>query len=85
MNLNVASVKSECEATKPCGLPQLPGMSGNVLAVLLLTWASLVVPNRAHASASHLSGQTAPYLKRAISQPVDWYPWGAEAFKRARE
>jgi uncharacterized protein YyaL (SSP411 family) len=39
----------------------------------------------AQGSRNHLSGETAPYLKRAVFQPVDWYPWGAEAFRRARE
>ena len=34
---------------------------------------------------NHLSGESSPYLKRAISQPVDWYPWGAAAFGRAKE
>ena len=34
---------------------------------------------------NHLRGQGSPYLKRAASQPVDWYPWGAEAFRRARQ
>ena len=60
-------------------------MCRNVLALLLLTWTSLVVSDGAQASPNHLSGQAAPYLNRAISQPVDWYPWGAEAFERARE
>jgi len=66
-------------------LSQLPSMCRNVLALLLLTWTSLVVSDGAQASPNHLSGQAAPYLNRAISQPVDWYPWGAEAFERARE
>src|SRR4029077_18224377 len=34
---------------------------------------------------NHLSGESSPYLKRAIAQPVDWYPWGAAAFGRAKE
>jgi uncharacterized protein YyaL (SSP411 family) len=34
---------------------------------------------------NHLSGEGSPYLKRAISQPVGWYPWGAAAFRRAKE
>ena len=25
------------------------------------------------------------YLKRAVSQPVDWYPWGGGAFQRAKQ
>jgi len=36
-------------------------------------------------SRNHLSGESAPYLERAVAQSVDWYPWGAEAFKGARE
>jgi hypothetical protein len=58
-------------------------MRRNVVA-LLLTWTSLVVSNVAKGSQNHLSDQAAPYLKRAVFQPVDWYPWGADAFKRAR-
>lgn len=34
---------------------------------------------------NHLVADNSPYLKRAISQPVDWYPWGAAAFGRAKE
>src|SRR5271166_4285563 len=37
------------------------------------------------AAPNHLSGQSSVYLIRAAGQPVDWYPWGAEAFKRAKE
>src|SRR5260370_14385734 len=58
---------------------------GNALRLLLLTWTLLVISNAAQASLNHLSGQMERYLNRAISQPVDWYPWGAAAFKRAKE
>ena len=34
---------------------------------------------------NHLRGQSSQYLRRAAAQPVDWYPWGAEAFRRARQ
>lgn len=34
---------------------------------------------------NHLAGQSSEYLKRAAQQPVDWYPWSAEAFRRAKE
>ncbi len=85
MNLHVVLPESGLEAVKRGALPQLPGMRRNVLPLLLLTWTSLVVSNTAQPSPNHLSGQTAPYLNRAISQPVDWYPWRADAFKRAGE
>jgi len=35
------------------------------------------VPNR-------LAGETSPYLLQHATNPVDWYPWGAEALERAR-
>lgn len=33
---------------------------------------------------NHLAGQVSPYLKAHAAQPVDWYPWGAEAFDKAK-
>jgi hypothetical protein len=35
------------------------------------------VPNR-------LAGATSPYLRQHAHNPVDWHPWGEEAFARAR-
>jgi uncharacterized protein YyaL (SSP411 family) len=32
---------------------------------------------------NHLSGETSPYLLQHANNPVDWYPWGEEAFRRA--
>lgn len=34
---------------------------------------------------NHLSGQTSPYLLQHAENPVDWYPWGGEAFQKARD
>ncbi|HWV57280.1 MAG TPA: thioredoxin domain-containing protein [Longimicrobiales bacterium] len=34
--------------------------------------------------ANRLSRETSPYLLQHASNPVDWYPWGEEAFARAR-
>ena len=39
----------------------------------------------AQAKRNRLASATSPYLKRASGQPVDWYPWGPDAFKRAQE
>jgi uncharacterized protein YyaL (SSP411 family) len=36
------------------------------------------MPNR-------LAKETSPYLRQHAENPVDWYPWGEEAFRRARE
>ncbi len=34
--------------------------------------------------ANRLAAETSPYLLQHADQPVDWYPWGEEAFARAR-
>ncbi|HEX2292670.1 MAG TPA: thioredoxin domain-containing protein, partial [Gaiellaceae bacterium] len=33
---------------------------------------------------NRLAGETSPYLLQHADNPVDWYPWGEEAFERAR-
>ena len=33
---------------------------------------------------NRLARETSPYLLQHASNPVDWYPWGEEAFERAR-
>ena len=35
--------------------------------------------------ANRLINETSPYLLQHAHNPVDWYPWGEEAFRRARE
>src|SRR6187397_964012 len=34
--------------------------------------------------ANRLASETSPYLLQHAENPVDWYPWGDEAFARAR-
>ena len=34
---------------------------------------------------NRLAGERSPYLLQHAANPVDWYPWGEEAFERARE
>jgi uncharacterized protein YyaL (SSP411 family) len=33
---------------------------------------------------NRLQYETSPYLRQHADNPVDWYPWGEEAFKRAK-
>jgi len=42
------------------------------------------VPEAAHAHTNRLASETSPYLLQHAHNPVDWYPWGDEAFARAR-
>ncbi len=34
---------------------------------------------------NRLAGESSPYLRQHQDNPVDWYPWGAEAFAKARD
>jgi uncharacterized protein YyaL (SSP411 family) len=34
---------------------------------------------------NHLADETSPYLLQHARNPVDWHPWGEEAFARARD
>ena len=34
---------------------------------------------------NRLSRESSPYLKQHATNPIDWYPWGDEAFKAAKE
>ena len=38
-----------------------------------------------HGPANRLAHEKSPYLLQHAHNPVDWYPWGDEAFKVARE
>ena len=33
---------------------------------------------------NRLANETSPYLLQHAHNPVDWYPWGEEAFAKAR-
>ena len=35
--------------------------------------------------ANHLKNEYSPYLQQHANNPVDWYPWGEEAFEKARK
>lgn len=34
---------------------------------------------------NRLASESSPYLRQHVDNPVDWYPWGEEAFTAARE
>ncbi|AOS45600.1 Cellobiose 2-epimerase [Lacunisphaera limnophila] len=53
---------------------------------ILCTTALLLVMRltAAEESGNRLRHENSPYLLQHASQPVDWYPWGPEAFARAR-
>src|SRR5215467_15809768 len=38
-----------------------------------------------HVFTNRLTGEKSPYLLQHAHNPVDWYPWGEEAFAKARQ
>ena len=37
------------------------------------------------AAVNHLADETSPYLRQHADNPVEWFPWGDEALRRARD
>jgi uncharacterized protein len=54
-----------------------------LLAIVVNLWLTHYAG--AQPNPNHLRADSSPYLKRAVGQPVDWFPRGREAFKRAKE
>ena len=57
------------------------GVASALLSLVVLA-SSLGLSAATH---NHLAGQNSVYLSRAAQQPVDWYPWSAEAFQHAKD
>lgn len=57
---------------------------------LLLNWVSfqqisaILSAQGCDTMPNHLQSETSPYLLQHAENPVDWYPWGEEAFQRAK-
>jgi uncharacterized protein YyaL (SSP411 family) len=49
-----------------------------------LGWASASKSSEDWRYANHLIHEKSPYLLQHAHNPVDWYPWGEEAFAKAR-
>ena len=42
-------------------------------------------PKKAAGPANRLARESSPYLLQHAHNPVDWYPWGPEAFEKAKK
>ena len=60
---------------------------GIAISALLLAWlfAIHVQAKEGHLMTNRLVGAASPYLRQHAHNPVDWYPWGREAFDRAKK
>ena len=55
-----------------------------LLAAAALCVTPVLAETRSEAQANRLIHSGSPYLLQHARNPVDWYPWGSEAFARAR-
>ena len=47
--------------------------------------AAVSEETKKHKHTNRLIGEKSPYLLQHAHNPVDWYPWGDEAFERAKK
>ncbi len=71
-------------------IPVLSALAASVIAVLFFNFNRIIVMASDSKSkqgvngGNRLSGESSPYLLQHADNPVDWYPWGEEAFEKAR-
>jgi len=59
-------------------------MESKTRLIVLLLFLTLLHVSTSQAS-NHLVDETSPYLLQHKDNPVDWYPWGKEAFDKAKQ
>jgi hypothetical protein len=55
------------------------------LILILFSLVSVQVDAQQKKHSNHLVNETSPYLLTHAHNPVDWYPWGEEAFAKAKK
>lgn len=67
-------------------MQNMPQYRWIALAVLLLGVSAMATDDGGSSSThtNRLAQETSPYLLQHARNPVDWYPWGEEAFEAAR-
>ncbi len=71
----------------------LNGVRSHLIIIVLATLLGAVMTHASDAGESspattkknRLAAEKSPYLLQHADNPVDWYPWGEEAFEKARK
>lgn len=61
-----------------------PGMACLIFRVLIFVFGGILAFFCPATAANRLAASSSPYLLPHARNPVNWYPWGEEAFARAR-
>ena len=62
----------------------IPMRFSNLVPVFALAFLPCLASSQ-EPPANHLIKETSPYLQQHAHNPVDWYPWGAEALAKAKK
>ncbi|KAJ9696406.1 hypothetical protein PVL29_008564 [Vitis rotundifolia] len=65
--------------------PLFPRRHVHTLKVLAMAERSMKTASHSHKYTNRLAAEHSPYLLQHAHNPVDWYPWGEEAFSEARK
>ncbi len=68
---------ASCSSPEPARVERAPRAQPTVAATHR-------TPEEVRREGNHLLPEPSPYLQQHAHNPVDWYPWGPEAFARAR-
>ena len=77
----ICSLLIGCTSCQPANPPASAGAGGKPAAKPTTSVSEKTVH---HAHTNRLAREKSPYLLQHQHNPVDWYPWGEEAFKKAR-
>ena len=77
-----AQADSGSAASPGTGARLSAGSSGAAVKQQPASSPATTVPHHKHTN--RLAGESSPYLLQHAHNPVDWYPWGPEAFAAAR-
>lgn len=70
------------------GILELPGQATSIVAKPTVSGSSSQRPDvvaPADGKPNRLITEKSPYLLQHVYDPIDWYPWGKEAFEKARQ
>jgi uncharacterized protein YyaL (SSP411 family) len=56
-----------------------------VFAFVIYSVYPQIISNNSERYKNHLTDEKSPYLLQHANNPVDWYPWGEEAFEKANK
>jgi uncharacterized protein YyaL (SSP411 family) len=65
--------------------PQSVAAAALLIAVTIACQGTETAVNASTTTTNRLSKEKSPYLLQHQHNPVDWYPWGEEAFEKARK